>query len=148
MAQRWNVAKPRRWQVIDEILPHRAYILVLQLDFFQLTEGHMRCRKVLLWGFWALILNETGPILNMTAVGELLSPGQVTMFDGARLRTQQSSQVTNTQRKGVTGASFKFWNHRVLSLDDIWPFTFLCTMEWAWGGKWTDRTGQQDLKGL
>lgn len=100
-------------QVLEEILQHPAHILVLQLDFFQLTEGHMRCRKVLLWGFWAPILNKTQPIVNMNAVRELLSPGQVTMFDGARLWTQQSSQVTNTQRKGVKGASFKFWNHRV-----------------------------------
>lgn len=114
MTQRWNVAEPARWQVLEGILPHRAHILVLQLDFFQLTEGHMRCRKVLLWGFWAPILNETGPTLNRTAVEELLSPGQVTMFDGARLWTQQSSQVTNTQRKGVKGASFKFWNQGLI----------------------------------
>lgn len=93
MTQRWNVAEPVRGQVLEEILPHREHILVLQLDFFQLTEGHMRCRKVLLWGFWAPILNK--PILNMNEAGGLLSPGQVTTLDGARLWTQQSSQVTN-----------------------------------------------------
>lgn len=97
MTQRWNVAEPVRCQVLEEI--PRAHILVLQLDFFQLTEGHMRCRKVVLWGFWAPILNKTRPILNMIAVRELLSPGQVPMFDGARLWTQQSSQVTNTHRE-------------------------------------------------
>lgn len=58
MAQRQKVAEPVRRQVLEEIVPHRAHILVLQLDFFQLTEGHMRRRKVLLWGFWAPILNK------------------------------------------------------------------------------------------
>lgn len=103
--------------------------------------------RELLSGFSVPILQIT-PISNKNTIKDLLSLGQVTLFDSVKLWRQQSSQVANKHwESGSRGHLLGCETTDSYPVEDYWwPFTILCTAKLAWAGMCTARIGWQDLK--